>query len=335
MKTHNISGSGQIFALLVLSQCFWLLCYRPPLSNGLLSIAAAAVVAGGRFLLAVLCRRRFIKGLAIPPVWAGLGAYFAIGYFSLTAFQLLSAARVLFEDAFSPFLLLVVLLAAVWAAAAAGQEALGRAAFICLFLFLIAALLLVLGVLPQGTVLHLRLPEQDISDLGSEILRLFPWQMEPFLLLLLTPRCNRPRSAALLLWVPAGWLINSLFLLLAALVLGHYGSLLPYPMMLLAQSAGLSGRIPVYCFLLITSAFFRLSALAVAAVQLGGMAGGRPKPFFWLLVLLSFGGIVLLHYTGWPSSAVYAVWALLGLLWLLFPLCMGARGTEAKPPRQR
>ena len=134
MKTHNISGSGQIFALLVLSQCFWLLCYRPPLSNGLLSIAAAAVVAGGIFLLAVLCRRRFIKGLAIPPVWAGLGAFFAIGYFSLTAFQLLSAARVLFEDAFSPFLLLVVLLAAVWAAAAAGQEALGRAAFICLFL---------------------------------------------------------------------------------------------------------------------------------------------------------------------------------------------------------
>ena len=27
-KTHKISGSGQIFCLLALSQCFWLLCYR-------------------------------------------------------------------------------------------------------------------------------------------------------------------------------------------------------------------------------------------------------------------------------------------------------------------
>ena len=60
-----------------------------------------------------------------------------MGYFAVTAEQLLSAARVLFEGVFSPLLLLLVLLGAVWAAAAAGQEALGRAAFVSLFLFLI------------------------------------------------------------------------------------------------------------------------------------------------------------------------------------------------------
>lgn len=152
--------------------------------------------------------------------------------------------RVLFEGVFSPLLLLLVLLGAVWAAAAAGQEALGRAAFVSLFLFLIAVLLLALGVLPQATTLNLRLPEEDLSRLGEEILFILPRQIEPLLLLLFAQRCSRPRSAALLLWVPAGWLLGGLLLLLAALVLGHYGSLQPYPMMQLARSAGLSGMVP-------------------------------------------------------------------------------------------
>lgn len=150
-RTREISGSGQIFALLVLSQCFWLLCCRPSLVNGLLSMAASAVAYGVVFLLAVFCRRCAARGeTPLSPVFAAWGALLAVGYFAVTAEQLLSAARVLFEGVFSPLLLLLVLLGAVWAAAAAGQEALGRAAFVSLFLFLIAVLLLTLGVLPQA-----------------------------------------------------------------------------------------------------------------------------------------------------------------------------------------
>lgn len=71
-------------------------------------------------------------------------------------------------------------------------------------------LLLALGVLPQATALNLRLPEEDLSRLGEEILFILPRQAEPLLLLLFAQRCSRPRSAALLLWVPAGWLLGGL-----------------------------------------------------------------------------------------------------------------------------
>lgn len=195
-------------------------------------------------------------------------------------------------------------------------------------------LLLTLGVLPQATALNLRLPEEDPSRLGEEILFILPRQAEPLLLLLFAQRCSRPRSAALLLWVPAGWLLGGLLLLLAALVLGHYGSLQPYPMMQLARSAGLSGMVPVYCFLLITAAFFRLTGLAVAAARLGGMAGCPPKYSLWAGVALSLGGVVLLHYTGWPDAAVYPILAVTGLLWLIFAL-LPPRGTGNKRDRRR
>ena len=307
-RTREISGSGQIFAL--------------------------AVAYGVVFLLAVFCRRCAARGeTPLSPVFAAWGALLAVGYFAVTAEQLLSAARVLFEGVFSPLLLLLVLLGAVWAAAVAGQEALGRAAFVSLFLFLIAVLLLTLGVL-QATALNLRLPEEDLSRLGEEILFILPRQAEPLLLLLFAQRCSRPRSAALLLWVPAGWLLGGLLLLLAALVLGHYGSLQPYPMMQLARSAGLSGMVPVYCFLLITAAFFRLTGLAVAAARLGGMAGCRPKCSLWAGVALSLGGVALLHYTGWPDAAVYPILAVTGLLWLIFAL-LPPRGTGNKRDRRR
>lgn len=228
--------------------------------------------------------------------------------------------RVLFEGVFSPLLLLLVLLGAVWAAAAAGQEALGRAAFVSLFLFLIAVLLLALGVLPQATALNLRLPEEDLSRLGEEILFILPRQAEPLLLLLFAQRCSRPRSAALLLWVPAGWLLGGLLLLLAALVLGHYGSLQPYPMMQLARSAGLSGMVPVYCFLLITAAFFRLIGLAVAAARVGRYGWlppkmlplGRRGAFPWrgsAAALYRLAGCCRLSHLGCD-----------GLLWLIFAL---------------
>lgn len=122
-RTREISGSGQIFALLVLSQCFWLLCCRPSLVNGLLSMAASAVAYGVVFLLAVFCRRCAARGeTPLSPVFAAWGALLAVGYFAVTAEQLLSAARVLFEGVFSPLLLLLVLLGAVWAAAAAGRR---------------------------------------------------------------------------------------------------------------------------------------------------------------------------------------------------------------------
>ena len=181
-----------------------------------MSMAASAVAYGVVFLLAVFCRRCAARGeTPLSPVFAAWGALLTVGYFAVTAEQLLSAARVLFEGVFSPLLLLLVLLGAVWAAAVAGQEALGRAAFVSLFLFLIAVLLLILGVLPQATALNLRLPEEDLSRLGEEILFILPRQIEPLLLLLFAQRCSRPRSAALLLWVPAGWLLGGLLLLLA------------------------------------------------------------------------------------------------------------------------
>ena len=133
-------------------------------------------------------------------------------------------------------------------------------------------------------------------------------------------------------WVRIG--LRLLLNMLAALVLGHYGSLQPYPMMQLARSAGLSGMVPVYCFLLITAAFFRLTGLAVAAARLGGMAGCRPKCSLWAGVALSLGGVALLHYTGWPDAAVYPILAVTGLLWLIFAL-LPPRGTGNKRDRRR
>lgn len=272
-RTHKISGSGQIFALLVLSQCFWLLCCRPSLVNGLLSMAGFGGGYGVVFLLAVFCRRCAARGeTPLSPVFAAWGALLAVGYFAVTAEQLLSAARVLFEGVFSPLLLLLVLLGAVWAAAAAGQEALGRAAFVSLFLFLIAVLLLALGVLPQATALNLRLPEEDLSRLGEEILFILPRQAEPLLLLLFAQRCSRPRSAALLLWVPAGWLLGGLLLLLAALVLGHYGSLQPYPMMQLAGRPGF----PAWC---------RCTAFCLSRRRFSGLSDWRLPPRGWAVWL--------------------------------------------------
>ena len=335
-RTREISGSGQIFALLVLSQCFWLLCCRPSLVNGLLSMAASAVAYGVVFLLAVSCRRCAARGeTPLSPVFAAWGALLTVGYFAVTAEQLLSAARVLFEGVFSPLLLLLVLLGAVWAAAAAGQEALGRAAFVSLFLFLIAVLLLTLGVLPQATALNLRLPEEDLSRLGEEILFILPRQIEPLLLLLFAQRCSRPRSAALLLWVPAGWLLGGLLLLLAALVLGHYGSLQPYPMMQLARSAGLSGMVPVYCFLLITAAFFRLSGLAAGALRLGKQAGIAQGAALWAAAGLTLAGTITLHYTGWEPQRAYAVLGVMGLLWGLPVVAAGGGGGQKREPARR
>ena len=329
-RTRDISGSGQIFSLLLLSQCFWLLCYRPSLANGLLTLAASAVAYGAVFLLAVLCRRRVSSNKPLSPVLARLGTLLAIGFFAVTASSLLSAARVLFDGAFSPLLLLLVLLGTVFAAAAAGQEALGRAAFISLFLFLVGLLLLTLRVLPQGTVLNLRPPERDFSRLGSEILYLLPRQVEPLLLFAFLPHTDRPRSAALLLWSPAGWLLNGFLLLLSALVLGHFGSLQPYPLYLLAQSAGLSGMVPVYCFLLLTAAFFRLSGLAVAALRLGGSPSARQKPVFWTIIILSTAGIILLYYTGWAETAVYPVLGIAALVWLLLLLLLPTKAQPAQ-----
>ena len=89
-RTREISGSGQIFALLVLSQCFWLLCCRPSLVNGLLSMAASAVAYGVVFLLAVFCRRCAARGeTPLSPVFAAWGALLAVGYFAVKLFIIL------------------------------------------------------------------------------------------------------------------------------------------------------------------------------------------------------------------------------------------------------
>ena len=95
-KTRKVSGSGQIFCLLALSQCFWLLCYRPRMTNALLTAAAATIVSGAVFLLAVFCRRRAAKCLSAGPVSGASGAILGICYFSVTAMQLLAAVRVIF-----------------------------------------------------------------------------------------------------------------------------------------------------------------------------------------------------------------------------------------------
>lgn len=195
-------------------------------------------------------------------------------------------------------------------------------------------LLLALGVLPQATTLNLRLPEEDLSRLGEEILFILPRQIEPLLLLLFAQRCSRPRSAALLLWVPAGWLLGGLLLLLAALVLGHYGSLQPYPMMQLAGRPGFPAWCRCTAFCLSRRRFSGLSDWRSPPRGLGGMAGCRPKCSLWAGVALSLGGVALLHYTGWPDAAVYPILAVTGLLWLIFAL-LPPRGTGNKRDRRR
>lgn len=336
MRTEQISGAGQVFSLLALSQSFWLLCSRPPLANGLLTAAAGAAAYGVVFFLAVLCRRAAAKKKSLSKGSAAAGMLLAAGYFSVTAGQLLTACRVLFDEAFSPFFLLAVLLAAVWAAAAAGQEPLGRAAFLLAWVFLLGVVLLFVGVLPQATFLNLRMPERDSALLSREILFILPQQIEPFLLLLLAPQTDRPHSPALLLWAPVGFLLNAALLLTAAPVLGHYGSLLPYPVMLLAKSAGLSGMVPVYCFLLITAAFFRLSGLAAGALRLGKQAGIAQGAALWAAAGLTLAGTITLHYTGWEPQRAYAVLGVMGLLWGLPVVAVGRGGDHKREPaRQR
>ena len=203
-KTRKVSGSGQIFCLLALSQCFWLLCYRPRMTNALLTAAAATIVSGAVFLLAVFCRRRAAKCLPAGPVSGAAGAILGICYFSVTAMQLLAAVRVIFEELFRPVWLLLILFVVVMASAAMGQEALGRAAFIVTALFLAGVILLAAGAAGQCSLLNLELPERHREMLPGEILYLLPMQAELLLLTGFAPLTDRPSSAKLLLWIPFG-----------------------------------------------------------------------------------------------------------------------------------
>lgn len=327
-KTHKVSGSGQIFCLLALSQCFWLLCYRPRMTNALLTAAAAAIVSGAVFLPAVFCRRRAAKCLPAGPVSGAAGAILGSCYFSVTAMQLLAAVRVIFEELFRPVWLLLILFVVVMASAAMGQEALGRAAFIVTALFLAGVVLLAAGAAGQCSLLNLELPERHRGMLAGEILYLLPMQAELLLLMGFAPLTDRPSSAKLLLWIPSGWLINAVILLLVALVLGPYGGLQSYPVYALSRAAGLSalsGLMPVYCFLLLTSAFFRLSALAVMSMRLAQDVIGRPQPAFWAVAALCLAGVFLLYFTGWEPAGVYSVLAAPSLAWLLWRILRGGK----------
>ena len=79
MRTEQISGAGQVFSLLALSQSFWLLCSRPPLANGLLTAAAGAAAYGVVFFLAVLCRRAAAKKKSLSKGSAAAGMLLAAG----------------------------------------------------------------------------------------------------------------------------------------------------------------------------------------------------------------------------------------------------------------
>ena len=242
--------------------------------------------------------------------------------------QLLAAVRVIFEELFRPVWLLLILFVVVMASAAMGQEALGRAAFIVTALFLAGVVLLAAGAAGQCSLLNLELPERHREMLPGEILYLLPMQAELLLLTGFAPLTDRPSSAKLLLWIPFGWLINVVILLLVALVLGPYGGLQSYPVYALSRAAGLSalsGLMPVYCFLLLTSAFFRLSALAVMSVRLAQDVIDRHQPAFWSVAALCLGGVFLLYFTGWEPAGVYSVLAAPSLAWLLWRILRGGK----------
>ncbi|MFR3991993.1 MAG: hypothetical protein ACLTY5_05315 [Angelakisella sp.] len=333
-RTREISGSGQIFALLVLSQCFWLLCCRPSLVNGLLSMAASAVAYGVVFLLAVFCRRCAARGeTPLSPVFAAWGALLAVGYFAVTAEQLLSAARVLFEVCFPRFSCCWCCWARCGRPLPPGRRALGRAAFVSLFLFLIAVLLLTLGVLPQATALNLRLPEEDLSAWGGDIIH--PASPDRTSAAVAVCPTVQPAAVCRPAAVGARRLVAGRPFAAAG---GAGAGALRQPAALPHDAAGPVGRAFRHgagvLLLLITAAFFRLTGLAVAAARLGGMAGCRPKCSLWAGVALSIGGVALLHYTGWPDAAVYPILAVTGLLWLIFAL-LPPRGTGNKRDRRR
>ena len=82
---------------------------------------------------------------------------------------------------------------------------------------------------------------------------------------------------------------------------------------------------PVYCFFLRTSAFFRLSALAVMSMRLAQDVVGRPQPAFWAVAALCLAGVFLLYFTGWEPAGVYSVLAAPSLAWLLWRILRGGK----------
>lgn len=297
-RAHNTIGHGQLFCLLAASQCFWVLCWRPPLQNGLLTAAVYTAATVPVFLFAAWVRAKPKK---LPPAlrW-GLWAV-SVSYFVLTARQLLAVVNVLFSGMFEPLWILLILLLSVLAAAEMGAEPFCRAAFILYFLLMAGIAVLIWGGANQYDVLNLTLPELDAALWRRELKSILPMQCEILMLAAFLPMSDRPDAKTSLLWVAAGWGSGCLLLIASALCLGEYAALCPYPVYEFSRVSGFfstSGMVPIYWMLLLTAAFLRLGGLLIAAGRFASPLKKRRKLWVCLEITVIFIAISVLHLRG-------------------------------------
>lgn len=298
---HRIDriGNGQLLCLLILSQSFLLLNERGPMENGLLLLAVYAASA----LILLLLLHLFRRAGELHPVQNHLrlrGALWLICilYFVVTAHLLLDEVSVIFQGRFSPILVLLFLIVVVAATTAMGFEALCRGAFVLMFFFLAALLLLGIGSADQCTLLNLNLPETSGSSVLDSIGAKLPAAgAELLLFLLIQPLSVQPNALGRGAWVLAGFGISAALLILTSLSMGEYGKLTAYPLYALSRAADLSstaGMTPVYWFMLLCAATVRLTALLTAAAYL---RGAHKNHFPWVETVLALIGILLLMYS--------------------------------------
>lgn len=325
-RVRNTVGHGQLFCLLAASQCFWVLCWRPPLQNGLLTAGVYTAAAVPVFLFAAWVRAKPKK---LPPVlrW-GLWAV-SVLYFVLTARQLLAVVNVLFSGMFEPLWILLILLLSVLAAAEMGAEPFCRAAFILYFLLMAGIAALILGGVHQYDVLNLTLPEVDAVLWRRELKAILPMQCEILMLAAFLPMSDRPCAKTSLLWVAAGWGSGCLLIITAALCLGEYATLCPYPIYEFSRVSGsfsASGLVPIYWMLLLTTAFLRLGGLLISAGRFASPLKKRRKLWVCLEMTAIFIVISVLHLRGTSINGLLAASGVALWVLLLLSLLFGKKG---------
>lgn len=292
-------GNGQLLSLLVTSQSFLLLNERKPLENGLLLLAVYAGVALILLLALHLFRRAVWRHSVYDcPRLRGALWMIAMAYFIASTHLLLDEASVIFQGRFSPFLMMLILIAVIAGTTAMGIEALCRSAFVLMFFFLAALLLLGVGSADQCTLLNLTLPESSADTfLRSFGTRLPAVGAELLIFLLIQPLTIRPDAPGQGGWVLVSFGISAVLLVLAALCMGNYGAITAYPIYALSRAADIcstAGMTPVYWFMLLCAATVRLTALLSVAVHLRGTSRNR---FPWPETALAVAVVLLLLYS--------------------------------------
>lgn len=310
-KANEHINGWQLVALLTISQLYWLLGWPRRLENGLLLSAAVILTTMLMALYLAVGGTGFDAARLIAnPVGGGFVWIFCLFTCVRVTFQFMTEFSLLFEQQFAPLMVLAVLLLAVGAVAAMGQNALLRAAFLLVPFILLSFLLLTLGAADQCSVLNLTLPEENAYALPKLVIGVFCDQPELILFILLRPKTKRPPRHLPSVWLLIALGCEELLMILASLTLGAYGSLGAYPYYVFTRVADLSSAsrlTPVYWFLLVSSLLVRLSIFFLMAESIGKKVLPDHIKRIWAQIGLLLIGILIVYYSSVKAETLTTI----------------------------